>query len=150
MAENHLFIDCPACGTANRVRVDRLDVTAKCGRCRAALTGKPLYSKAPVDVAAVEFDPLVRRSSVPILVDFWAVWCAPCRQQAPILEQLANDLAGRIIIAKVDADQAGLLASRFAVQAIPTLVLLRSGLEVDRITGLTSAQVLLQRIERYL
>src|SRR5512143_1680895 len=134
-----LLIDCPACETPNRIHLDRLGQKPRCGKCKAALEGAPIYATAPVAVSEREFDPLIRQSRLPVLVDFWAEWCGPCKHLHPILEQLAGDMSRRILILKVDTDSSRILASRYGIQAIPTLVLLRSGIEVDRITGLMPA-----------
>lgn len=147
--DNLPLIECPSCETANRVRVDRLEQKPKCGKCKADLDGGTIYSTTPIAVPEESFDSLVRHSRLPILVDFWAEWCAPCRQIHPILEQLAEEMTRRVLIVKVDTDAARFLAGRFGIQAIPTLVLLRSGLEVDRITGLMPIAALRQRVERY-
>jgi thioredoxin 2 len=150
MSDDNLpLIECPSCETANRVRVDRLEEKPKCGRCKADLEGGTLYASTPIAVPEGAFDSLLRHSRLPILVDFWAEWCAPCRQMHPILDRLAGEMARRLLIAKVDTDASRFLASRFGIQAIPTLVLLRSGLEVDRITGLLPLGELRQRLERY-
>jgi thioredoxin 2 len=149
MPIHHLLTDCPACGSQNRVRIERLGQAAKCGRCKADL-GADVYSDAPVEIAEGEFESLIRHSRIPVLVDFWAEWCAPCRQLAPILEHLAAELQRRVLMVKLDTEAARFVPSRFAIQAIPTLVLLRSGLEVDRIAGLMSAAALRQRLERFL
>ena len=147
--ESLLLIDCPSCETVNRVRLDRLGQKAKCGRCKSDLDGATIYSSTPIPISEGAFDSLVRASKLPVLVDFWAAWCAPCRQLHPILEQLAAEMARRVLIVKVDTEASQLVAGRFGIEAIPTLVLLRSGLEVDRITGLLPLAALRQRLERY-
>jgi thioredoxin 2 len=132
------------------VPVEKAGLTGRCGRCRAELPARGYLASAPVEISDGKFDLVTRLAAVPVLVDFWAAWCAPCQQMAPILEQLARDLQGRLMVAKLDTERNPATPMRFGVQAIPTLVLLRSGIEVDRITGLLPLPGLRDRLERFL
>ena len=119
-------IRCASCGTRNRVR-PTASGTPRCGRCHEPLPWL-------VDATPETFDAEIR-AGVPVLVDFWAEWCGPCRAVAPVLEQIAREHAGRVKVVKVDADRAQALAARFGARSIPLLVVIREGREVDRIVG---------------
>lgn len=123
---------CPACGSANRIPLARLTDVARCGRCKQSFTPIAI----PVEVASeADFDALIGSSSLPVLVDFWADWCAPCRMVAPELKKVAQAQAGRVIVAKVDTEALKGVARRFAISGIPTMVLFRNGREVHRVSG---------------
>jgi len=123
---------CAACGTKNAVPTRHLAHAGRCGSCHGALP--PL--SVPLDVDAATFDDVVRESPVPVLVDFWAPWCAPCRQAAPHVQQLAADVAGRAVVLKVNTEREPELAARFGVRGIPSFVVLRGGRVVTQRVGL--------------
>jgi thioredoxin 1 len=100
----------------------------------------------PLTVTDADFDQIVLRAGSPVLVDFWAAWCGPCRMVAPIVEQLANEFAGRATVAKLDVDANPGVSRRFGVQSIPTLIFFKGGREVDRIVGAGSADVMRQKL----
>lgn len=114
---------CPSCGAQNRVPARHLADTGRCGSCKAALS--PV--SAPLDVDAAAFADIVREARVPILVDFWASWCGPCRIAAPEVKELAREAAGRALVLKVNTEEQPEVAARFAIQSIPTFVVLRDG-----------------------
>lgn len=122
---------CAACGSKNRVPVSRLGASARCGKCKEPLG--PLAVPVPVESAA-DFDVLIG-GSLPVLVDFWAAWCGPCRAVAPELETLAAERAGAILVAKVDTEALPDVAGRYAIRGIPTMILFRGGREARRISG---------------
>lgn len=121
---------CPSCLTANRVPADRVGDGPKCGRC-----GAPLAAGAPVELDESGFDTYVARSGLPVLADFWAPWCGPCRAMAPHFARAAEQLKGRVQLVKVNTEQAQGLAQRMGIRAIPTLVLFRDGAEAKRVSG---------------
>ena len=123
---------CPSCGQKNRLAYDRLSDTTRCGRCKAELPAASL----PVEVAsATDFDNLVASSSIPVVVDFWAPWCGPCRMVAPEIEKVAARQAGRLLVVKVNTDAVGDLGERLRIMSIPTMAVFRGGREIARTTG---------------
>ncbi|MGX2040678.1 thioredoxin TrxC [Methylocaldum sp. MU1018] len=128
-----MHIVCPFCMTVNRVPPERVKDKPKCGDCR-----QDLVSGRPVNLTRGNFDAYIGKGDLPVVVDFWANWCGPCKMVAPVIEQLASELAGRTCFAKVDVDAENGLAGRFDIRSIPTLVLFKAGREVDRVTGAVS------------
>jgi thioredoxin 2 len=123
---------CPACGQKNRLAYDRLSDTVRCGKCKGELP----TASAPVDVShAADFDQLVTSASIPVVVDFWAPWCGPCRMVAPELEKVAARQAGRLLVVKVNTDAVDDLGERLRIRSIPTMAVFRGGREIARTTG---------------
>jgi thioredoxin 2 len=140
-----LLIKCKGCGATNRVdRVRSGD--ARCGRCRSPL--ELAAAGHPTEVTDDSFAAEVEASPLPVLVDFWAPWCAPCRMVAPILEQIAAERAGRLRVVKVNVDENPRLASRFSIHSIPTMALFRGGALVDQIRGADPKQAIEARLDR--
>jgi thioredoxin 2 len=123
-------IVCTGCGGVNRVPQGRSPAAGKCGRCR-----KPLFDGHPAAVGTALFDAIVGSGDTPVLVDFSAAWCAPCRAMAPVFEKAAAELEPRARLVQIDIDEEPDLARRYVVRGVPTVMLLRGGREVARTSG---------------
>jgi thioredoxin 2 len=138
------IIRCPNCGAANRVALGKVQAGNEpvCGRCKTLL----IASAHPLTVTDASFARDVEQSPLPVLLDFWAAWCGPCRMIAPVIEQLAGELAGRVRVAKLNVDENQMTAGRFGVRSIPTLIIFNGGREVDRIAGAVPREAILGRL----
>ena len=135
---------CPQCGAVNRVPDARLGDQPKCGKCSGAV-----LPSAPVDLADGSFDKFIARDGLPVLVDFWAPWCGPCKQFAPTFSQMASQYVGRVRFAKVNTEIEQSLAARHGIRSIPTLALFKAGREVDRVAGALDAASLRHWLTRH-
>jgi thioredoxin 2 len=140
-----LLLACPHCHRMNRVPAGRLGAGPGCGHCHL-----PLFAAKPVVLAAATFAAHAERSTLPLLVDFWAPWCGPCQAMAPHFERAAALLEPRLRLAKVDTEAEPGLGQRFAVRSIPTLVLLRSGREIARQSGAMEAAAIVRWVQPHL
>lgn len=129
-----LHIVCPKCDAINRIPNTRLQNAPKCGKCHTAL-----FDGKPVELTAANFKKTISRNDIPVLVDFWAPWCGPCKSMAPAYEQAAKTLAPDIRLAKVNTEDQQTLGAQYGIRSIPTLVLFKNGQEVARQAGAMSA-----------
>jgi len=128
-------VPCTFCATLNRVDLDRIADKPKCGQC-----GRPILLDRPVRLSDDSFDRVTADASVDVLVDFYADWCAPCKIMAPVLDELAHEHQGRVLVAKLDTDRNPKVAARFSIRAIPTLIVFTHGAERARQAGAVGRQ----------
>ena len=127
-----VIVACGQCGRANRLPYAAIGKSSRCGQCKTPIAAPD----APIEVQdAAAFDAAVQNSALPILVDFWAPWCGPCKMVAPELERVARTNAGRYLVLKVNTDVLQDVAARFRIRSIPTLALLSGGREIERVAG---------------
>jgi thioredoxin 2 len=134
---------CPDCTAVNRVPDDRLAEQPKCGKC-----GAPLLPGRPIELSTTGFEKFLSRSGLPVVVDFWAPWCGPCRSFAPVFSQAAADLNTHYRFAKVNTEAEQSLAAQYGIRSIPTLAIFRNGRELTRLTGALDAANLRRWLEQ--
>jgi len=140
-----LLFRCPSCSAINRIPVEKIRQGREpvCGRCKT-----PLPVDKPVIVTDASFATDIGQSSLPVLLDLWADWCGPCRFIAPVVNELAKDLLGRVRVAKLNIDENPVTPARYGVQHIPTLLVLKDGEEIDRVVGVQSKAAIVNRLEQ--
>ena len=145
MNNENILAQCSNCDTKNRIPVNRLNQGPKCGKC-----GFPLNviggRGVPVDVTDQSFDQEVISQPGAVLVDCWAPWCGPCKMVAPVLDQLAREYQGRVKIAKLNVDDNPVIASRYGIQSIPTMLIFKNGSQVDKMIGALPREQIVQHL----
>jgi thioredoxin 2 len=136
-------VPCQFCGTLNRVDLEKLASLPKCGSC-----GKPMRLDRPIRVGDADLEKVTAGTEVPVLVDFYADWCGPCKVMAPVLDELAAAEAGSVLVTKLDTDRNPTMAARFAIRGIPTLVAFAGGREIAREVGAVPKPRLEALVER--
>ena len=129
-----LNIVCPHCNATNRIPAERLSDKPKCGKCH-----QPLFDGHPVELTGETFSKMIARTDIPVVVDFWAPWCGPCKMKAPAFQQAAQQLQPNVRLAKVNTEDHQMIGARYQIRSIPTMVIFKNGQEVARQSGAMSA-----------
>ena len=140
-----LVVACPVDAALNRVPRARLGMDPRCGKCRS-----PLFQGKAVELSAANFDRHASRSDLPLVIDFWAEWCGPCRMMAPAFEAAARQLEPRVRMAKLDTEAESAIAARYAIRGIPTMIMVHKGREVGRTSGAMPTASIVQWVEQAL
>ena len=139
-----MIATCPACGQKNRLAYERLSEPVRCGQCKTELSAPA----SPIEVeTTADFDRLIEKASIPVVVDYWAPWCGPCRMIAPVVEELAGEYAGAVKVGKVNIDDNPNAAMNYGVSSIPTIMVFKGGEVVDRFVGVQPKSRLQQALD---
>lgn len=131
---NPINLVCPSCGVTNRIPADRTGDDAKCGKCH-----NPLFTGHPTELTTANFAKHISRNDIPVLVDFWAPWCGPCRMMAPAFEQAAGQMEPNVRFAKLNTEDHPVIGGQYGIRSIPTMALFKGGKEIGRISGALGA-----------
>lgn len=138
-----MHVVCPSCSAVNRVPEERLGDNPKCGKC-----GAYLLDGRPVALSSRNFTVFIEKNDLPVVVDFWAEWCGPCKMMAPVFARVAEEMKTRARFAKVDTEAEPRLSQRYGIRSIPTLILFQGGVEQDRLSGALDAPSLRRWLDR--
>ncbi|HPI92240.1 MAG TPA: thioredoxin TrxC [Deltaproteobacteria bacterium] len=148
MGADDIIITCRTCGSRNRIPKARLHEKPLCGKCHARLTLQGINE--PVAATDITFTAEVLQSGTPVLVDFWAPWCGPCRTMSPVLDSLSANYAGRLKVVKVNVDENPVTASKYGIRSIPSMFLFKNGTVVNTLQGALPQQELERQINRFI
>jgi thioredoxin 2 len=142
MSGTHLV--CPHCSGINRVPSERIAENPRCGKCH-----KSILDGIPANLSSQNFERFISKNDLPVVIDFWAAWCGPCKMMAPVFSQAASKMATQIRFAKVDTEQAHDIAGRYNIRSIPTMIMFKNGQEIDRVSGALDQAALTRWLASY-
>jgi len=141
---NPLHIVCPACTATNRIPADKLHAAPKCGKCH-----RPLFNGQPLELNAGNFQQHIKRNDIPVVIDFWAPWCGPCKMMAPAFAQAAAQLEPGVRLAKLNTEVEQDIGARLGIRSIPTMIVFRNGREIARQSGALSAPDIIRWVQAH-